>query len=128
MTGSKPANWQSAAAREYSHQHLHILADSIICQACRRDITRVLSDDTFVLRWNKPATETPACCVSDCHQLSHAMPLLNGIYCQIPHHLPPSARSTITQYTRSIQCGITHTVPLCRCHMWSVFTTHRLCP
>ena len=112
LTGSRPANWKSAAAREYSHQHLHIPADSIVCQACRRDITRVLSDDTIVPRWNKPATETPACCVSDCHQLSHAM---------LQKATPEQLLQAFTAL--GLECG-THTpppTPLCKEHYHAVY-------
>ena len=59
-----PSQWKNDDARRYALD-LNVPQDGLICPACRKDITRVMSNADHVPRW----TKTPAekyCCVVEC--------------------------------------------------------------
>ena len=64
---SIPAYWKSEEARCLVYS-LQVLLNAVVCQPCRRDVTRVLANTSYVPRWRKgrEPTSARACCVMDC--------------------------------------------------------------
>lgn len=50
---TSPSQWISVDAQRYISSK-GISEDGLVCSTCRRDITKVLSNDAFVPRWTKP--------------------------------------------------------------------------
>ena len=61
---TSPSQWKNEDARRYA-ETLDVTGDHAVCPACRKDITRVLSDSSHVPRWTKSSSERE-CCVQMC--------------------------------------------------------------
>ena len=59
-----PSQWKNDDARRYALD-LNVPQDGLICPACRKDITRVMSNADHVPRWAKTPAEK-YCCVVEC--------------------------------------------------------------
>ena len=62
---TSPLQWKNDDARKYAATIINMPEDSLVCPACRKDITRVLSDSSHVPRWTKLSSEKE-CCVQEC--------------------------------------------------------------
>ena len=62
---STPAHWKSEEAR-CEVLSLQVSLNAFICQPCRQDVTRVLSNKLYVPRWRKGREKRNTCCVMDC--------------------------------------------------------------
>ena len=60
---SKPAEWKNEDARAFVDSLVEE-SECLVCRLCRNDVTRVLSNDSYIPRWEKK--EKSSCCVSDC--------------------------------------------------------------
>ena len=69
---STPETWRNAEARSLAAS-LTVNPDDPVCYACRKELTRVLSDSAYVPRWEKLSTTNP-CCIDEC--LHNAFALL----------------------------------------------------
>ena len=65
-----PSNWKNEGARMYVSS-LNIPTDAPVCPACRKDITRVLSNSEHVPRWMKMSS-VRECCVQGCKNQVYA--------------------------------------------------------
>ena len=67
-TPTTPSQWKSDGARMYALA-LNVAMDGSVCPACRKDITRVLSNSEHVPRWKtSPIRES---CVHGCNKYMH---------------------------------------------------------
>ena len=65
-----PSSWKNEGARMYVSS-LNIPTDAPVCPACRKDITRVLSNSEHVPRWMKMSS-VRECCVQGCKNQVYA--------------------------------------------------------
>ena len=62
-----PSKWKNVEAYRYISS-LDIPDDGVICQTCRRDVTRVLADPSHTPRWLLTTSQT-TCCIDGCKQV-----------------------------------------------------------
>ena len=62
---TSPSNWKSDDARKYILA-LDVPKGGLICQPCRKDITKVISDSAFMPRWLKLHDCKKKCSVQGC--------------------------------------------------------------
>ena len=67
---SSPMQWKKEAAREYVLAY-KMPKEGVVCQACRKDVTRALSDSSFVPRWTKTCIERE-CSIKGCNNIVFA--------------------------------------------------------
>ena len=67
---SKPAEWKNEDARAFVDTLIEE-SECLVCRLCRNDITRVLSNDSYIPRWEEKK-EKSSCCVSDCESVAFA--------------------------------------------------------
>ncbi len=59
--------WKKETARTFALSY-HIPQEGVVCQACRKDITRVLVDSNHVPRWSKTCHKRE-CCIKECKNI-----------------------------------------------------------
>ena len=107
---SSPWRWKKEAATRYL-QEKGIAKDSVVCQACRKDITKVLSDTTFKPRWCKVHASKKGCVISGCGNDSFASlhkPTMESIQQALATLGLESSHSTVP-------------MPLCKEHYHAVY-------
>ena len=65
------ANWKSGEARSLAIS-LKVCPDALVCAACRKDITRMISNDAYVPRWEKERHRKNMCCTAQCPKIAMA--------------------------------------------------------
>ena len=74
---------------------LGVPTDGAVCQACRRDVTKAVSDSNFLPRWTK-STNQKGCCIAGCSQVVYASlhkeihNILDGLHLKSSVHVGPS--------------------------------------
>ena len=61
-----PSKWKNVEVYRYISS-LDVPEDGVICQTCRRDVTRVLTDPSHTPRWLLTTSQT--CCIDECKQV-----------------------------------------------------------
>ena len=112
---------------------MNISLDGVVCQACRKDVTKALSDSRFVPRWSKHC-EKKVCCIQQCHckvfaSLNKAQELIesaihcSGLACSFPevpipaplckHHYHIVYNTVEPTQTNCVTCGMSlkHSTP-----------------
>ena len=106
---STPSSWKIAEARSYV-DGLNVPPDNPVCSACRRDITRVLGESTYIPRWDKTVKATQ-CSVEQCTQ--HVFTCL---------HKVSRAQLSETLETAGLTCNLPNCpLPLCTHHYHMVY-------
>ena len=110
-TQTTPSQWKNEAARMYALA-LNVPMNGSVCQACRKDITRVLSNREHIPRWKK-SLSVRECCVHGCE---------NRVYAS----LHKSTSEDIEQIFSSCGLEAKHPsvpvpVPLCKHHYHLVY-------
>ena len=62
--------WKKESARKFFMSY-KMPKEGVVCQACRKDVTRVLSDSSFVPRWSKTCIKRE-CCIKECKNIVFA--------------------------------------------------------
>ena len=65
ITFTTPQQWNSEGACSVATS-LALSLTSLVCQACRRDISRVSSDPSFISRWEKIKFKGGTCVIQNC--------------------------------------------------------------
>ena len=113
---SSPVQWKSEDARKDAFS-LNIPQDGVVCQPCRKDITRVLSDGSYTARWLKPqySKTEKICCINQCQNAVFAC-------------LQKSTLECLNEIFQSLGLEISLStvplpVPLCTHHYHMVYNT-----
>ncbi len=111
---SAPESWRSEDARAFALT-LNISVGDPVCYTCRKDLTRVLFDGTYVPRWEKAhnKSDTSQCCVVQC---SHK------VFASLHKATSDQLRSTF--HTAGLECTtpvIPIPCPLCKHHYHLVY-------
>ena len=111
---TNPSHWKSDDAQKY------ILAQGIpegefVCQICRKDITEVISDSSFKLRWFKLQGCSRKCGVRECN--TNVFTSLNQGSCE------QIAEVFATLRLQSSTPTISLPLPLCKQHYHVVYKT-----
>ena len=61
---SSPSHWRNERAHELAAS-FQVNKDSLVCRPCRQDVSRMLTDHTYVPRWREKR-DTNMCGISDC--------------------------------------------------------------
>ena len=107
---NSPSQWKSDDARRYV-ESLNVPADGLICQTCRKDITKVLSDSMFVPRWKK-SNDKRECCIQQCS---------NTVFASL-HKTSEQVQSAIQ--SGGLKCSLSTVptpAPLCKHHYHLVY-------
>ncbi len=112
---STPANWKCEDARTLALS-LKVTSDSLVCSACRKDVTRVLADNTYKPRWEKlkESIEKTTCCIAHCTE---------AVFASL-HRASDQLHSTME--TIGLKCSaseIPTPTPLCQHHYHLVYKT-----
>ncbi len=64
---TSPMHWKNTAAQTFAKSH-QITEEGVVCQACRKDITRVLVNSNHVPRWSKTSNKRE-CYIKECKNI-----------------------------------------------------------
>ena len=103
---SSPSHWGNERACELAAS-FQINKDSLVCRPCRQDVSRMLTDQTYVPRWRKKR-DTNMCCISDCTE--------SAFVCS---KMASSGTMTIAMERMGVACSLhepPEPTPLCKHH------------
>ena len=107
---SSPLQWKREDAQRYVVGL--IPSGGKVCQACRKDVSRLLSDSNFVPRWSKLKTEK-YCSINNCD---------NSVFASLKSGIEEIEEIFATLGLES-SCPITIPIPLCKHHYHLVYNT-----
>ena len=136
---SKPNYYLSRPSQRDSEAlavSLQVELDSLVCKACRNDITKCLSDPKHTPRW-KINISKPVCIVSDCHDKMehncsiyssdelHVLLVQTGL--QVNH--PPPVPTPLCQHHYNVlyETYQQRQMKCVACDTWLRYTTSRVC-
>ncbi len=66
---SSPTHWKNVDACTLA-ESFKLSSTDLVCYACRKDITRVINDSSYLPRWVKPKhhSKVSTCCIDECSQ------------------------------------------------------------
>ena len=112
---SSPNEWRNQPAKEFALS-MSLSTDSLVCDACRDDMRRVLADATYVPRWEKGERvgSNISCFVRNCTERS---------FTQSSMCVRKELKSMLSLQFRSD--SLPNPTPLCKTHYHAVYDVHQ---